>query len=500
VSAAVAIAAPAASATRDATAAAAAPAAYGTPLPRRADAASEAEPLGLRLTETVSTLDFILDLSHAPLPAWLINEPRHGAWSFHFGDFRRDRGEHSDFWQRYDGDGKAMARLVRLTTDPNSVIVLREGCLRITKHSYRARFDQLLTRFTHWPAQVCMDIAHGEVEQATATALQSDAPARDAPGDFTALLFIAKTAFRIFRSILKDLFQHEQWNVGVIKQPIATLLEGGRTPRIEWLPKLKRTEFLADCFGVMRDGQPLLLCEYLDQNDGRGVIVSTETGAKSKLVPVDIGPVPSVHLSYPFLLEVDGKILCIPETHEAREVGLYEPEVFPHRWTKIATLLSGVMVVDATVFRHDDLWWLAASEVAAKGTNCELHLWYADELMGPWRPHAQNPVKTDVRSARPGGTPFVHSGALYRPAQDCSKTYGGRIVINRVTRLSPLSFKEEVVTAVNPDERGLYPHGMHTLSAVGNLTVVDGKRRLFVPQEFMRVVRWALRGAKGSAS
>ena len=40
-------------------------------------------------------------------------------------------------------------------------------------------------------------------------------------------------------------------------------------------------------------------------------------------------------------------------------------------------------------------------------------------------------VKTDVRSARPAGTPFVYQGELYRPAQDCSRTYGGSIVIHR---------------------------------------------------------------------
>ncbi len=36
----------------------------------------------------------------------------------------------------------------------------------------------------------------------------------------------------------------------------------------------------------------------------------------------------------------------------------------------------------------------------------------------PWVAHARNPVKTDARSARPGGTPFVVDGVLYRPGQD----------------------------------------------------------------------------------
>ncbi len=45
-------------------------------------------------------------------------------------------------------------------------------------------------------------------------------------------------------------------------------------------------------------------------------------------------------------------------------------------------------------------------------------------LEGPWEPHRRNPVKCDVRGSRPAGTPFVHGGELYRPAQDGSKRYG----------------------------------------------------------------------------
>jgi hypothetical protein len=97
-------------------------------------------------------------------------------------------------------------------------------------------------------------------------------------------------------------------------------------------------------------------------------------------------------------------------------------------------------------------------------------------------------VKVDVRSARPAGTPFVVDGTLYRPAQDCSRTYGGRVTINRVLILTPLAFREEPFAFVDPDPEGPYPDGLHTLSQVGNVTLIDGKRTLFVPVEFRRVL------------
>ena len=101
-------------------------------------------------------------------------------------------------------------------------------------------------------------------------------------------------------------------------------------------------------------------------------------------------------------------------------------------------------------------------------------------------PHALNPVKMDVRSARPAGTPFIHKGVLYRPAQDCSNAYGGRIAINRVNRLTATEFDEETVKFIEPFIDGPFPDGIHTLSAVGDITLVDGKRERFIWQAFIR--------------
>jgi hypothetical protein len=124
-----------------------------------------------------------------------------------------------------------------------------------------------------------------------------------------------------------------------------------------------------------------------------------------------------------------------------------------------------------------------------------LHAWHAPDLFGPWVPHAGNPVKTDVRSSRPAGRPFVHRGQLYRPAQDCSRTYGGAVTINRVVRLSPTAFEEETIAVVEPYVDSPYPYGVHTLSTAGEYTVIDGKGRMFVPMEVRRIMQRFLRGA-----
>jgi hypothetical protein len=97
-------------------------------------------------------------------------------------------------------------------------------------------------------------------------------------------------------------------------------------------------------------------------------------------------------------------------------------------------------------------------------------------LDGVWRPHVLNPLKCDIRSARPAGRPFRLDGRLYRPAQDCSRVYGGGLAINEILDLSPSSFRERTVLTVQPDPGGPYPDGIHHLVIEDGLILLDGCR------------------------
>ena len=437
-------------------------------------------------------LHFILSFSAAPAHA-LIGFATYGVWAFEFGDWEHFRGSPPGFWEVYRHAALSGAMLVRLSTDPDVVIPLRRGNLNTCQFSYAQNRDQLLTRFTHWPAQVCAEILQGDAACLQTAPIRGSRTINTIPCNAGVTRFVCRMMWYIVTRGMRSWLEQDHWNIGIVEQPIEDFINPARPRRpVRWLPSPGRSQFVADPFGLVRDGKLTIFCEYLDYRDGVGTIAAIqplESPSAATRVPVTIGPIPPVHLSYPAVFEHEGKILCIPETQGAREVALYALERFPDKWVKLATLIENASVVDATLFRHGDLWWLAgASDPGGAQAGSDLHLWYATGITGPWIAHPANPVKTDVCSARPAGTPFVSEGVLYRPAQDSSVTYGSRVVINRVHTLTTTAFREEPVAFVEPDVNGPYPDGLHTLSAVGGMTLIDGKRLQLAPAEFGRVM------------
>jgi len=294
------------------------------------------------------------------------------------------------------------------------------------------------------------------------------------------------------KRVYRGLFRHVEWNIGIVHAPIGTFLEANPRPLVSWLPPAKGGKFLADPFALVKDGIVHILCEEFDYHTFRGRIVSIElTDWQHPSTPKVAIELP-VSVSYPYLVEHQGDIYCIPETGQAGEIGLYKAREFPHKWVKSGSLIRNFAGVDATVFQYEGRWWLTCTSDYPQPDQ-QLFVWHARDLLGPWRSHSGNPVKTDIRSSRPAGTPFVHAGCLYRPAQDCSRTYGGRIVLNRVTTLTPAQFEEQPAAMIEPYANGPYPDGIHTVSAIKNVTVIDGMRRRFVPSALQHNVRKVLK-------
>ena len=252
---------------------------------------------------------------------------------------------------------------------------------------------------------------------------------------------------------------------------------------------------LADpaCY-ALPDGTRVVLAEYMNHWVSRGEIWKAVVPAGIELHEAELRPWmrSTVHMSYPFPVhDDDGRLCLMAESWEASAL---------HMWRQIDVELALVgpilnrPVVDATLWRENEDWWLFCT-MQDDGPNECLHLYYSTRLVGPWTPHPGNPVKIDRGSARPAGPLFRVDGKLIRPAQDCSRTYGGAVVLNEITQLDQLGFSEEPVRRLEPV--GEYPDGLHTLCPAGDVTIIDGKRWAFqtldVPRKLVAAMRNRLR-------
>jgi len=274
---------------------------------------------------------------------------------------------------------------------------------------------------------------------------------------------------------LCSIMLHENWMTGVVDAPIEQSLTWTSCPGVRWLGSRSRKRYLADPFAW--PGRPdVILCEEYDFATRKGSLrqltMKEEAIALEEKLPM---PLPG-HLSFPFLFAHEGEVYCLPESGEAGCLAIlrWENGVF----VPFSTPLGAVAAADSVLFVRQGCFWIGYTDTAL-GTSDNLNLCFAASLAGPWRLHPENPVRRGAHCSRNGGTPFHVDGTLYRPAQDCSRTYGGAVRIMRVTECTPERYREEEANLIAPEHGGLNPHGFHTLSVYGDKCLVDGKRMCF---------------------
>ena len=424
--------------------------------------------------------DLVLDLDRSGVRSPAV----HGVWSFRLG-------------ARGDAD-LPFAHEVCARADVAEVALERRGGegdagLRSGRFGlggwYPVTVRIALEEAARWPATLAAVLARGG-------RLATHPPAAPAPAAAAVdrTRFCAAIVLRMAAGLGDALTKVDRWNVGFADGGPRRLL-ADEPLAVRWLPEPRPRSFLADPFVVERDGVRALFAEDFDYARGRGVIDALVLGEDERVVRrVRIIDAPT-HLSYPFPLEIDGRLYLVPENCGANEVALYRCVRFPDRWERESALFPHFDGVDTTFFAHGGRWWAFCTRYS-RGSNLALHALHAPALRGPWTEHPLNPIVVDVASARPAGPPFVVDGVLHRLGQDCSRTYGGAVVIARVDELSPTAYRETLVKRLAPPP-GRYRDGIHTVSFAGDTLVVDGKRTVRDARMLPRGVRGIVAGRIG---
>ena len=281
--------------------------------------------------------------------------------------------------------------------------------------------------------------------------------------------FVSRWLWNLGRDMLTSVRFREQWGLGIAIDASRQAPRFEGSPQRYVLPPPDR--FWADPFPVQHQGRTFMFVEelFFAENKGRISVLPFDDTSWSSAECVLEEP---YHLSYPSVFAAGGELFMTPESSAVRRVDLYRAVSFPHRWEKVAELLHAE-AADPTILEVDGTWWMFVNlPLPGANNDDECHLYWADRLEGPWQPHPLNPIRSDVRGARPAGRLFWRDGRLYRPAQDCSVRYGYATVINEVELLSKTDYREHEVARILPVWRGDIV-ATHTLNHAGPVTVWD---------------------------
>lgn len=230
--------------------------------------------------------------------------------------------------------------------------------------------------------------------------------------------------------------------------------------------------FWADPFLLEHQGRNYIFIEEFIYESRKGTIAVLEQGKDGDFIRTTTVLEESYHLSYPNVFYIDNSLYMIPETGSQKNIQLYSCIEFPRKWEKVRDILKGVQASDTTVFYYENLWWIFTSvNLNRMSQDEQLYLYCTDSILsGQLTLHPGNPIAFGSECSRMAGNIFKRNGKMYRPAQDCSRVYGGRVVIMEIDKFTKTEYVEHPVSTIEPTQ-GLI--GLHTYNEGKEYFVID---------------------------
>jgi hypothetical protein len=427
-------------------------------------------------------VDVLIRLGFGILRGNILYAAKYGVWSFHHGDNRVNRGGPPGFWESMGSSCEIGSVLQILTEDlDNGKVLYRSySCtdnMSVRRNNSNNYWKSLsfMTRKLKELYDVGEDVFFRKVEDENSDPVMYSERLYIEPTNLKrAMLLLFKIGEKI-KKMYQDNMYINQW---IIMFDLSSSFSSSLWRYKKIFPPKDR--FWADPHVLCRGDKYYIFVEEFMFDIDRGhiaVITMDEAGNYGKSKVVLERP---YHLSYPFVFEYEDNSYMVPESEENNTVELYKCIEFPDKWEFQQNLMEGVDLVDATLFYHEDKWWMFSNSAENKGSSTwdELFLFYSEDLFSNnWTPHPKNPVVSDCKSSRPAGKIFIDKGRIYRPSQNCSTMYGYGFNINEITILNEKEYSEKVVTSVKPNwEKSII--GTHTFNRANKLHVIDALRKI----------------------
>ncbi len=391
---------------------------------------------------------------------------KYGVLSYHHGDPSSFRGRPVAFWEMYKGVPEIGVGIQLIGNKLDAGIFVSIARTRCASTSYLKSIESVYEIGVEILNQALLSIQN--TGKPTKSVVGTSGDVYSLPSNFTVIKYGLKLLGRFSKRIVYGLFIEKRWWIGEI--------QGVRFNRgmnfissrdVKKIPPPKSSRFVAD---PMLDISFGLFCEVMKRPRYKGQIWRFKEG-QWKRVQLDLG----FHFSYPQILPHSNELRIFPESSQDLPPSIYQLDPTSLKVIKKQNLpaLENQRLIDATLFKKGDIWFLFANSNVDGFT--KLRLWTARDLLDDFIEHPNSPISQDIRNRRMAGSLILENGILLRFGQNNLQGYGQSITIMKITALSEKEYSEEHYGEVALRDC----FGPHTMTFSDNTIVLDGYAEKF---------------------
>ena len=274
----------------------------------------------------------------------------------------------------------------------------------------------------------------------------------------------------MFHNKLYRRFVSLKWTLGFIDYSPEIILDKQIIPNIHWIKDSHKGSWFADPFILsITEHDIVLLVEEFVYKTGLGriskVVVSKQDYQFKSVKPlIDTGS----HLSFPAYYRENGKVYIYPENTHSGKLSLFEYDEITDEVKEFGILINKPLA-DATITKIEgEKVILATTSPNDNGNVLDIYKW------GEKNASSINRVSFATNTARNAGFVFQEGGVQFRPAQDCSKSYGECVVLQKMVHSDGCLQFEEWKRFYSTNKQ--YALAFHTFNVFENrMIVVDAQ-------------------------
>jgi hypothetical protein len=395
---------------------------------------------------------------------------RHGVWSFHHGDYLAYRGGPAGFWEVLDGTRRTGMLLQRLTED------LDDGVPIASVFSQTDLRSVILNRRRYYPlgprvlARELVRLRRNGPPAPKCEWSCYSAPMFVDPQPRDVAVLGTRLLTRGSKAALRRIGVQSHAGVSCIFRSDPGGAPHGGLYRARPLRSSAGAQWLDPCAGAYGEHRFILVSEKSTSEAARLVLMSVEAkSVRDAGLPIYAESGGDVRSPASFTWHGTPYIyLAISGEPGLRLLRCLR---WPDYWELAEICLPHVQSRSVAIAEIDQTWWLFVGAQVSPGRMADLlHLYHAASPLGPWIPHALNPVRLGDDGVCPAGPPFSFAGSWYRPARDFTAEVGCSVAVMRIERLDSENFQETGAGLITPNAR-LGVSDVTAVSAIEGLTV-----------------------------